>query len=329
MEFLNDIWIAWNNQLGVTVATILSIIAILKSTGHEIRGLITAITHWKVWAAVRQWCKSWQQKYRKRRAMSAMRSKLAQSSQSTLRIPIRTYENCLTDNHRTSKRSALENIIPAKPGWLNDYYVATALETLSNEGKIVKATLYRHDAWGPTPHAFRFENLGAGGTVEQRVDEIETESKCQVYQLSDECLEESRYESTGSAQTTSPNTTQFVDRMKLKPGSPPCGRCWDRISRAEDIKNLVDRLTRYDFRSTADAEITGANLEFQEAVIGVCITSHCNADVSTIKGIVEQAIEIRRLQLNYLSTDQKTAWPEHLVSDFSSSLSAYIENTLR
>ena len=92
MEFLNDIWIAWNNQLGVTVATILSIIAILKSTGQEIRSLITAITHWKGWAAVRQWCKSWQQKYRKRRAMNAMRSKLAQSPQSVMNIRIRSYE---------------------------------------------------------------------------------------------------------------------------------------------------------------------------------------------------------------------------------------------
>ena len=193
----------------------------------------------------------------------------------------------------------------------------------------MKANLYRHDAWGPTPHAFRFENLGAGGTVEQRVDELETESKCQVYQLWDECLEERRYESTGSAQTTSPNATQFVEGMELNSGTPPCGRCWDRISRAEDIRNLVDRLTRYDFRSTANAEITEENREFQEAVIGVCITSHCNADVSTIKGIVGQTIEIRHLQLNYLSTDQKTAWPKHLISDFSSSLSTYIDNTLR
>ena len=48
------------------------------------------------------------------------------------------YDNCLRDDSSDSKRGQLEAITPAKPSWLNDYYVATALKSLLDEGKVVK-----------------------------------------------------------------------------------------------------------------------------------------------------------------------------------------------
>ena len=54
-------------------------------------------------------------------------------------IGINEYNYCLTENQNSSSRNTLKNITPDKPSWLNDYYVATALESLAEECRIVKA----------------------------------------------------------------------------------------------------------------------------------------------------------------------------------------------
>ena len=188
----------------------------------------------------------------------------------------------------------------------------------------MKATLHPLDDRTPGDESYRFQIREAGKTSQQQADEIEVENKCLIYHARGQCLEGGRYEITTYPETTSPDSTRFVPRVDLTPGAPPCGLCWDKINRESDIRKLVDRLTQYDFQSTATVKITGENREFQDAVIAACIESDCEADVSTVKGIVRQAIDIRRLQLDALPTDRRVEWSQQLTSEFLSTLRAYI-----
>ena len=91
-----------------------------------------------------------------------MRSKLEGSR---LTIPSRIYAGCLAENHRTSNRNMLGNITPSKPSWLNDYYVASALESLWRKGKIVKATKFELNGFPPRPELYVFLCLKKGTTA--------------------------------------------------------------------------------------------------------------------------------------------------------------------
>ena len=35
MEVLAEVWLAWNQQIGTTIATILALVALLKGTGKD------------------------------------------------------------------------------------------------------------------------------------------------------------------------------------------------------------------------------------------------------------------------------------------------------
>ena len=52
MDLLSQIWTAWNQEWGVTVATILSIIAIAMNAGEKFHKMWSAVRHWKVWPAL-------------------------------------------------------------------------------------------------------------------------------------------------------------------------------------------------------------------------------------------------------------------------------------
>ena len=261
------------------------------------------------------------------RAKKAMRLKLAHTD---VMIPITTYESCLNENKRASGRSALSAITPGKPAWLNDYYVASALEELSRECKVVKATTFKLDNFPPSPHIYVLAGKKVGTPVKQQADEIETESMCLVHQSFRECLEAPRYEIGGRAETVSPGTVQFFTQSKLIEGAPPCSRCWDIKTRRRNIRLLVNDITRHDLAASATLEITGENQEFQEAVIAACVEGQCAAEVADIKEIVERAIEIRAGQIAGMpaDTDHKTEWTEQLTADFASSLRLYVETEL-
>ena len=68
------------------------------------------------------------------------------------------------------------------------------------------------------------------------------------------------------------------------------------------------------------------NREFQEAVIATCIESKCAAEVATVKKVIEQAIEIRGIQLDELPVGRKMDWNDQLTTEFTSRLRAYIES---
>ena len=321
MDFLNQIWTTWNDHWAANVATILSIIAIAWNAGDRIHRLTSAIKDWKVWAIVFRWYRSLQRKYRILRAKGALRSKLVQTG---ITIPIRDYESCLAENRRTSGRNALSPIIPEKPAWLNDYYVAIALEALSREGKIVKAKIFDLKGYPPSPETYLFRTTKAGITAEQQVDEIETEGMCLVHQFFQQCFEAPRYDIGGRAETTGPGTTQFFTTSRLRYDAPSCSRCWDVEERRSNIRLLIDGITKHDLAMNATIEITGMNREFQEAVIAACIESQCSAEVESVKSIVEKAIEIRRDQIRNLPIEDKMDWTDELITDFTSSLREYI-----
>ena len=320
-DFLSQIWTAWNQEWGVTVATILSILAIAISAGEKFHRIASAIKHWKGWATALRWFRSAQRTYRTRKAKSVMHEHLEQTS---LRIPIQTYENCLDTKRVTSPRDMLVNITPEKPSWLNDYFVATALDLLSKEGRIAKATLYRLNGFPPWPQTYLFESVKNGKNAKELIDERETESRCLIYQYFRECREEPRYEIVANYETISPTSVSLRDRPRLRDDAPSCARCWDKIQRESDIRRLVESITTYDLAATATMAVTGEQKELQEAIINTCIDSDCTADVPTIKKIVEQGIEIRLRQLELVSSELQAVWEEQATKEFATELADFI-----
>ena len=160
MDFLTEFWKTWNEQWGATTATILALAALLKSAGKEIHQIWSAVWHWKGWTIVSRSYRKVITLYRATQlARRVMRRKLEMEY---VRIPIRMYDNCLRDNPRSPTLGQLKEVSPAKPTWLNDYYVATALESLSKEGSVVKATCYSMSFWPPDPESYFFRIVSAG-----------------------------------------------------------------------------------------------------------------------------------------------------------------------
>lgn len=326
MDFLNQLWTTWNNQWAANVATILSIIAIVWNAGDRIHRLTSSIRGWKVWAIILRWFQAVQRKYRVRRAKNIMGSKVERTG---MRISIRTYERCLVESQRTLQRNELSNITPEKPSWLNDYYVASALESLWRDGKIVKGTRFVLDRFPPDPGFYLFINTKEGTTAKQQADTIETESQCLVHQIFRECLEIPRYEGKERPETIAPGRTQFPTEWNLRDDALPCSRCWEVKAHGNDIRLLVDGITKYDLATSTSAKITGMDREFQEAVIAICIERQCAAEVATIKKILERAIEIRGRQIRHLPIEDSLDWTDEQTKEFTACLDEYIKTKVQ
>ena len=161
----------------------------------------------------------YQRKWRIHRAKNIMRSKLEGS---LLTIPTGIHSSCLAENDRSSKRNMLGNITPEKPSWLNDYYVASALESLWRENKIVKATKFELNGFPPRPGSYQFSTVKEGTTAKQQAEEIETDSQCLVNQIFRQCLKDDRYDSRVHSETTGPGTVRHGNTYHLKGDAPPC-----------------------------------------------------------------------------------------------------------
>ena len=310
----------WLVAAGAVAAIVMLVVAMLAWLFPRQK---STILHWKGWPIVRDWYRYYRRRFRMHRAKNIMRSKLEGS---LLTIPARIYADCLAENRRTSKRDLLGNIIPEKPAWLNDYYVASALESLSSECKIVKATKFELNGFPPRSGSYQFSAVKEGTTAKQQVNEIETDSQCLVHQIFQECLEAPRYQSVTQSETVAPGRVNHAPAFLLREDAPPCNRCWEIKQRQSNIRLLVDDITRYDLASKATPNIKGMNREFQEAVIATCIESKCAAEVATVKKVIEQAIEIRGIQLDELPVGRKMDWNDQLTTEFTSRLRAYIES---
>ena len=317
------IWTAWNEQLGATIATILALIALLKSMGKEIQQIGSAIWRWQGWTIVSKLCRKAKILYRVSRAKSVMRQTLEEN---WVRIGIGEYGHCLQEDPSKSTRRQLNEITPAHPFWLNDYYVAAALESLSTEGSVVKATRYSVKSWPPKPEAYSFMAVTADRSAYQEAVRIETNDKCVVYQSFQLCPRPSRFEPQSSAETISPRETRFKTTFPLKNMAPPCELCWEREHRERDMRTLVDNITKYDFAAITTLEITGTNGELQEAVADVCIESQYPAEVNLIKPVVKEAIDIRQRQIAPCTPRLEHEWREGEKEEIVSALKEYIKS---
>ena len=325
MDFLNDIWIGFNEEWGTAMATLLALGALLKSTGKEIKQLVSAIWRWKAWAFVSRSYRKVMTLYRVRGAKNVMRRTLEENG---VRVGIRVYDSCLRDDPRKSTRSQLNEITPAKPYWLNDYYVASALEALANEGSVAKATGYSLNHWPPKAESYIFQTVSANTTAHEEVVRMEINNKCVVYQYHQSCPRESRFEARGFAETVSASRTNFKTTLHLNETALPCDMCWEIEDRERDIRRLVESITKYDLAASTTPEVTGTNGEFQEAVATACIKSQCEAQVNVIKLVVEHAIGIRQRQIAKNTTELQNEWEQGVREELEAELREHIESQL-
>ena len=323
MDFLAEISTAWSEGWGATVATILAVMALLKSMGKEIRQLSTIVWRWKGWATISRLYRKAIALYRVRRAKSLMRQGLEGDR---LRIRIRVYENCLRGDPSDSKRDQLEAITPAKPSWLNDYYVATALKSLIDEGKAVKATRYSVKSWPPDPEAYDFSTVNDDGSSSDEAVRVETNDKCVAYQSFGYCPRPGRFEPKHIAETISPRETRFETTFPLKDMAPPCELCWEKESRERDLRILVDNITKYDLADVASLEITGTNGELQEIIAKICIESQCEAEVGLVKPMIKQAIDVRKRQIARCASRSQCEWRQGENEELVATLEKYINS---
>ena len=260
--------------------------------------------------------------YRVHRAKGLMRRALERGG---LRIQIRAYANSLRDDPSNSTRSRLDTITPARPSWLNDYYVATALEALSGETSVVKATRYSVKSWPPNPESFDFVTANDDGSTCEEAIRIETNDKCAAFQFFSYCPRPARFEPTHIAETISPRETRFETRFPLKDLAPPCELCWEKEYRERDIRTLVDNITKYDLADVATIAITGTNGELQEIIANTCIESQYAAEVDLVKPVVKQAIDIRHRQIARCDSSSQYEWRQGEKDELVTTLNEYIK----
>ena len=323
MEFFAEISTAWSEGWGAAIATILAVIALLKSMGKEIQQLGSVVWRWKGWAILSRLYRKMIALYRVHRAKGWMRRALESGG---LRIQIRAYDDSLRDDPSNSKRSRLGAITPAKPSWLNDYYVATALESLSAETSVAKATRYSVKSWPPNPESFDFVTANDDGSTCEEVIRIETNDKCVAFQFFSHCPRPARFEPKHIAETISPRETRFETRFPLKDLAPPCELCWEKEYRERDIRTLVDNITKYDLAGVATLEITGTNGELQEIIAITCIESQYAAEVDLVKPVVKQAIDIRHRQIARCASSSQYEWRQGEKDELVATLKEYIKS---
>ena len=323
MDFITEFSTVWNEGWGATIATVLAVIALLKSTGKEIQQLGSTVWRWKGWTIVSGSYRKANTLYRLRRAKSVMRRTMDGRD---VQIAIQVYDTCLRENPSKSTRSQLREITPAKPFWLNDYYVATALESLSNEGSVVRAKRYHINSWPPSPEAYYFVTVSDDGAASEEAARIETNDHCVAYQSFDRCPRPSRFERQGFAETVSPTETRFKTTFALKDMAPPCELCWENQSREKDIRTLVDNITKYDFVDIAPLEITGTTGELQEAIAETYIESQYAAEVHLIKLVVEKAIDIRQRQIARCASRLQYEWQQGEKEELVATLKEHIKS---
>lgn len=164
-------------------------------------------------------------------------------------IPIDAYRQYLAISPYGSRHD-LRTHLGGVPVWLNDYYVATAMEALARKGRLVKGTRYIQDYnWPPKEagYLFRHKAFMTSSSVATEARRIETDSKCMAYQRhlmiytanTESCFVGARFESEGYSQTISRREVSHGVRMKLNEGAPPCERCWELNEQKMGLSELV------------------------------------------------------------------------------------------
>ena len=128
MDYLIQLWEDWNDQWGAGVAGLAALILVIIVLTEKLRGFVSSVRDWKGWIRIGRQYELLRDRYRVHIAKRVMRSKLAELG--GVRFPVESYGRCLSQNPRDSRRDVTGKVVPERPSWLNDYYVATALESL-------------------------------------------------------------------------------------------------------------------------------------------------------------------------------------------------------
>ncbi len=323
MDFLSDIWRAWNDQWGASVATILALIALLLNVGKETKQLVTHVARWKIWGIVPSLLRNAIRKYRSWRAESILRRALEGE---TFRVGIRNYDDSLRSDPWLSTRNLLRGITPDKPHWLNDHYVANALESLSAEGKVSKAIRYSPQSWPPYAVGFLFMSVREGGSAQTMSADIETNGKCLAYQTFDLCPEPPRFDVRVSRETVSLSETRTTTSFPLSNLASPCRECWKNEYREPDLLMLVEAFLKNDFARFTIPEITGANGELQEALVDLFLKCDYAPEVNLLKPLVEQAIAIRQEQISARTPESQGVWQPDDKRELTATLLEHIKS---
>lgn len=321
-DLVTDLVTTWNKIGEARIATILAVIALLRSMGKEIYQLGSIVWRWKGWGFISRLYRKANTLYRVRKAKSVMLRTLEETS---VRIGIREHDNCLRAEPSKSTRDQWNEITPAKPSWLNDHYVAAALESLSKEGKVVKAKRYSFKSWPPKPEYYHFGPIRIGSSACEEADKVEINDRCLAYQFFRYCPKPSRFDSRRVAETISPSKTEIKYTYPLKDAAPQCDLCWEEENRERNIRTLVDNITEYDLADAAPLEITGANRELQQAVSDACIECRCKAEANLVKQLVEQAIDIRQRQVASCAQRLQYEWRQGEKEELAAALKEYIK----
>ena len=232
-------------------------------------------------------------KWRKRRALTITERNLQGTS---IRIPTDLYDRSLRVPPTTANSSILEVVTVDYPKWLNDYYVVTALETLSAKRRVVKAKRYALDAWPPRENGYFFRHglKITSASVEDEVRQLETDSMCMVYQSffgrgrrRDDfgaCNVDDRFECTPYAKTLAYDRSESGTTIHPKESAPPCERCWERVEEERRLFMLVVNLLRNELYEDlmslsaiqdecAAPNRSGERGPFMESVVSFCVES--------------------------------------------------------
>ena len=147
----------------------------------------------------------------KRRAQRFMKRHLLKEG--SYYVPTTSYRSDWSTEPKAMGHATRCLDIPDGPKWLTDYFKVSALETLSQKGQVVKATVFEWGTSPPHPVGYRFHVGRPDVSVEAQAKEIETNGRCRVYQRwSPICPLDSRFDK---------------ETWLLLESAPPCQRCWE------------------------------------------------------------------------------------------------------
>ena len=209
-----------------------------------------------------------------------------------IRIPIKIYEESLSDNPRAARKQQLAKI-PPYVEWGTDLIKATALADLYDAGKIIRAKAHSDDArsFPTSADLFIFRTPENGRTVEEQELEIEEESACRNAQSRGWCEKPARYEWEGVTKTTGPGQSQSYLRYRKVANAPKCAGCVEKRRHRHNVCMLVVDLFQNELSENASIAGIQDIQTFAEICAELCITENIPAEVEAVTEAIKVQVD--------------------------------------